>query len=974
MPETTTAADETDKMDVRGGQGPRDQIMSCALAQTNLNHSAGAQNMLMHGARPRDEWVVGKPPNSGLVRGNWVLSQQVRGDLRYYAFALGWGVLLCVLPYIDVAATTLTSREFGDEPGSWSACSSAVLLRRQLLNNDMDTGNDIKRLGFGTQDRLTGGVVPAPGMSSSSDGLTAGLPTGPAVESATVRMEVVEEVMGAEEPALPGPKERAEPGAVSQSPLPQRRKELRLILDRTEVDVLAGASAEDSVASGSASPDGVLRRKRGRLRKKRYPKEMRIRVVAGEIVNSPVADSGSAGTPAPGGVGLNRDMGVVDLTLPACSDAGRVVDRASPRSDSVSLGSTPVEDVGDLSSSFEQIPYKGKKRGRKLKEVDFTLLASSDAGRVVDRAGPRSDSASLGSTPVEDAGDLSSSFEQIPYKGKKRGRKLKGSNAPGSHALTKISSKWLELEDDEWDREDFFKVSKKGSPSLKKRKGLVECRLDDRLSSSQKTAVEVTGLFPQMSPKSVVAETLRVLDIAGEAERRTVSMNGALRRQIKVGVNVAKIAVQRLVADITKCSGPSDEVRANNLALEREVIKLRREMDILRREKISLRDQVESLRLTVQSLRDGDCGRDRSPSSEGTVSRHDFPVSRRSRDCGRRSLRRRDYVADKETRGTGDLPPAYRPPLGGVRKRLEDVFPRLHKAGRVGQMDSSRVVSDVRRDSRVDKVNVRDVDEVRPTGAVCAEPSPPSLTYLANGEPWTVVGSKRARKRRNRKGKKDAMVGKPADSSAMPPPSTGVGDTRRVAAGGVAKTIRGSYAAVAGVGPRVGKVRVYLALHRDCIGSEVTLAGALRVELPPPPPTYPVDGEPWTEVGSKRARKRARKKKKRKKNEVLSVGLNTGTAADLDVVPPPSTGAVSARRVAVSGSVLKSTACEYAAAARVHSKVFRAPVFPALQHRVRGSRCAALPRGNSASVLRGLRLSCLDVRRRRINPGRCTRT
>ncbi|EGI70783.1 hypothetical protein G5I_00415 [Acromyrmex echinatior] len=659
-----------------------------------------------------------------------------------------WGVLLSVLPYIDVAATTWTSKKVGDEPRSWSACSSAVLLRRQPINNEMDTGNDDKRLGFGTQDRLTGGVVPAPGMSSSSDGLTAGLPTGPAVESATVRMEVVEEVVGAEEPALSGLKERAEPGAVSQSPLPQRRKELRLILDRTEVDVLAGASAEDSVASGSASPDGVLRRKRERPRKKRYPKEMRIRVVAGEIVNSPVADSGSAGTPAPGGAGMNRDTGV----------------------------------------------------------VDFTLLASSDAGRVVDRAGPRSDSASLGSTPVEDAGDLSSSFEQIPYKGKKRGRKLKGSNAPGSHALTKISSKRLDLEDDEWDREDFFKVSKKGSPGMKKRKGLVECGLDDRLSSSQKTAVEeVTGLFPQMSPKSVVAETLRVLDIAGEAERKTVSMNGALRRQIKVGVNVAKIAVQRLVADITKCSGPSDEARANNLALEREVIKLRREMDILRREKISLRDQVESLRLTVQSLRDRDRGRDRSPSSEGTVPGRDSSVSRRSRDRGRRSLRRRDYVADKETRENRDLPPAYRPPLGGVRMRLEDVAPRLHKAGRVGQMNSSRVASDARRDSRVDNVSARGADEVRPKGAVCAEPSLPSLTYPANGEPWTVVGSKRARKRRKRKGKKDAMVGRPADSGVVPPPSTGVSDTCRVAAGGVVKTTRGSYAAVAGGVPESGK-------------------------------------------------------------------------------------------------------------------------------------------------------------------------
>ena len=114
-----------------------------------------------------------------------------------------------------------------------------------------------------------------------------------------------------------------------------------------------------------------------------------------------------------------------------------------------------------------------------------------------------------------------------------------------------MSSKRLELDDDVWDREDFPRLSKKGAQSLKKRRGLVECHLDDRFSTGQKTAIEeVTDLFPQMSPKSVVAETLRVLNIAGEAERRTLTMNGALRRQIKVGVNVAKIVVQRLVTVI----------------------------------------------------------------------------------------------------------------------------------------------------------------------------------------------------------------------------------------------------------------------------------------------------------------------------------------------------------------------------------------------------------------------------------------
>ncbi|EGI67663.1 hypothetical protein G5I_03708 [Acromyrmex echinatior] len=206
-------------------------------------------------------------------------------------------------------------------------------------------------------------------------------------------------------------------------------------------------------------------------------------------------------------------------------------------------------------------------------------------------------------------------------------------------AMAKISSKRLELEDDEWDRENFFKISKKGTQGLKKRRGLV------------------TGLFPQMSPKSVVAETLRVLDIAGEAERRTQTMNGALRRQIKVGVNVAKIAVQCFVSDITKSSGPSDEIRANNLALEREVVRLRCEMDVLSRERdVSLRDQVESLRRTVQILRGEDRGRDRTPSSGGAVPVCDSPISCHSR---RRSSRHRDLavVEAMYEAGPSNMPP-----------------------------------------------------------------------------------------------------------------------------------------------------------------------------------------------------------------------------------------------------------------------------------------------------------------------------
>ena len=96
-------------------------------------------------------------------------------------------------------------------------------------------------------------------------------------------------------------------------------------------------------------------------------------------------------------------------------------------------------------------------------------------------------------------------------------------------------------------------------------------------------------------------------------------------------------------------------------------------------------------------------------------------------------------------------------------------------------------------------------------------------------------------------------------------------------------------------------------------GSEVASVNALRVELLPPPPTYPVDGEPWTVVGSKHARKRARKKKKGKKGDVL--GVITGKTANLGAVLPPSTGASDARRAVAGGDTPKTIRSSYAAAA-----------------------------------------------------------
>ena len=86
---------------------------------------------------------------------------------------------------------------------------------------------------------------------------------------------------------------------------------------------------------------------------------------------------------------------------------------------------------------------------------------------------------------------------------KKRERKKKGSNAPGSHSLSKMSSSRMNYEDEDLDRDNFFDITKTSrsskssrfSSSVKRRRKLVECILDDRLSK-QKTAVEeMTQLF-----------------------------------------------------------------------------------------------------------------------------------------------------------------------------------------------------------------------------------------------------------------------------------------------------------------------------------------------------------------------------------------------------------------------------------------------------------------------------------------------
>ncbi|XP_018372846.1 PREDICTED: uncharacterized protein LOC108767438 [Trachymyrmex cornetzi] len=479
-----------------------------------------------------------------------------------------------------------------------------------------------------------------------------------------------------------------------------KRRELRLRLERTNVVAITSDTSTLGAAGkapASARGEAPLPR-RGRSRTARYPREARIRVVEGEIINSPIAESISAGTPALSGSG-------------------------------------GVAGAGDVTSNASSI-----------------IMVESEPESTGGEAIP--------STSVESG---NSSFDQVPRKGKKRGRKPKGFNCPDSHALSKMSSKRMDFEGDELDRVDFFKITKRPGHGLKRRKGLVECQLDDRLSSHQKDAIEeVTALFPQMSPKSIMAETLRVLETAGEAERRTQSMKGDLRRQIKVGVNVAKIAVQKLVADIAKGTGPSDEIRVNNLALEKEVIKLRREVDTLRRERTTMRKQINALQNTVQEMKDED--RDRRPIlSPGEETRDEgcSPIRTRGRDRSERHAKSRDTDLDAVAES---LPPAYRPPIGGVRKRLEDRPTRLTNVNEEGQIvirtrEAGRT-SLKRGDTYAERTRYGGAGDIGRGDGLGGnrdrESPPPPMEYPVDGEAWTEAKSKRARKRMRRKEKAGA--------------------------------------------------------------------------------------------------------------------------------------------------------------------------------------------------------------------------
>ncbi|KYN21052.1 hypothetical protein ALC57_06591, partial [Trachymyrmex cornetzi] len=641
--------------------------------------------------------------------------------------------------------------------GELSASLPAVLLADKLLNYEMDKENEVARQGIGTLLRFPGGTVPAPGRSTpvasgpgdSCEGPAVELPTGSTAEFVTVRKEAEEDGEIRESGSAPLPLMETE-NKLGTTPK-KNRKELRLQLVRTKVVSITGNTATVRLAG-------------------RMP-------TSGEIVNSPIAESVSAGTPALSGSGDGIDVG-----------------------DAVSSASSAIN------VEMEQ---------EEATEVDLTITTPTEG--------------------TED--DLSSSFDQVPRKGKKRGRKPKGSNCPGAHALTKTSTKRMDYEDDELDRVDFFKIPKRPGHGLKKRKGLVECELDDRLTSAQKDAIkEVTALFPQMSPKAVMAETLRVLETAGEAERRTQTMKGDLRRQIKVGVNVAKIAVQRLVSEILKDTGPTDEIRANNQALEREVVKLRREVDTLRRERETMREQINALQGTVQEMEERDKKRGRgrryAPSSD-EEDRNTGPLIRtRGQSREERPVLNRDNEIDE----AGSLPPAYRSAIGGVRKRVDDRSPRLTRVNERGD-----IVARGTRKPALSKCGVthtegiggRLVSENRgagPSGDRDRESPPPSKDYPADGEPWTEARTKRAQKRLRKRER----------ARAAPEVSAEVQDKRGVVppplAGGATAGVRraGTGTGAAGTSARSGAPR------------GPTLAGAVSRpravgagdvgRRPPPPP------------------------------------------------------------------------------------------------------------------------------------------
>lgn len=100
-----------------------------------------------------------------------------------------------------------------------------------------------------------------------------------------------------------------------------------------------------------------------------------------------------------------------------------------------------------------------------------------------------------------------------------------------------------------------------------------------------------------------MTKTLKVLDVASEAQSKTSSMKGDLRRQIIVGVEVGRQAVQFLAANSTRAQVSAEVMSGRCLELEREITALRKQMDEVHGE--NLRSEVRSLRNELQSRKSG---------------------------------------------------------------------------------------------------------------------------------------------------------------------------------------------------------------------------------------------------------------------------------------------------------------------------------------------------------------------------------
>ncbi|EGI60175.1 hypothetical protein G5I_11650 [Acromyrmex echinatior] len=131
-----------------------------------------------------------------------------------------------------------------------------------------------------------------------------------------------------------------------------------------------------------------------------------------------------------------------------------------------------------------------------------------------------------------------------------------------------------------------------------KRRKVQECFLNDALSYRQKAAVDkIIFLFPQMSPKTVMIEILRILDAASNAQRKTTSMKNDFHRQIIIGVEVARQAVQHLATISTMpAQMPAEIMNGRCLDLERKIAGRRKQMEAIQIDRDSLREEVKYFR------------------------------------------------------------------------------------------------------------------------------------------------------------------------------------------------------------------------------------------------------------------------------------------------------------------------------------------------------------------------------------------